>query len=107
MTQTGKGDGGALLIIAYIVYMTFMGYLMYAVYGDSLPMFELTNFNMPAWLTVISGAWLIWVFEIMGNFFILLTFTLVGHGIPLWLNAFFVLPFALGVGWMIAELIRG
>jgi len=105
--ERGKGDSGALLIIAFVVYMSFVSYLMYAVYGDQMPLFQLTSFNQPAWLTVITGAWLVWVFQIVGNFFILLAFTISGHGIPLWFNIFFTVPFVLGMGWMIVELIRG
>ena len=106
-SQTGDSAGEAIIIIAFVVYMTFISYMMYAVYGDSIPIISLTDFSLPGWLIVISGAWLVWLFEVLGNFFILLTFTIIGHGIPLWLNAFFTLPLVIGLGWIIASLIRG
>lgn len=106
-SEKGGGEAEFTIIAAFVIYMTFMSYLMFAVYGNSIPTMALTDFNQPSWLNIITGVWLVWVFEIIANFFILLTFTIIGHGIPLWLNAFFTLPFLFGIGWMILSLIRG
>lgn len=106
-SSSGAAATGAIVIIGYIFYMLFISYLMYAVYGQEVPLFELTDFSGPSWIQVVTGEWLVWVFEIIANYFILLAFTIVGDGIPEWLNIFFTVPFLFGIGWLILELIRG
>jgi hypothetical protein len=105
--QRAASDSSSMLIVAYVVYMSLMTYMMFVLYGDNLPLFKLTSFDSPSWFTVISGQWLVWVFEVIANFFILLTFTIGSHGIPVWMNMFFTVPLVLGVGWTVLELIRG
>lgn len=98
---------GAVIMIAYIIYVTFISYLMFAIYGDQIVVIQFTHFDMPTWLSIISGAWLVWLFEAIVDFFGLLVFTISGHGIPVFMNAFFTLPVIGGILWLIFELIRG
>jgi hypothetical protein len=96
---------GAILVIALAIYITFISYMMFAVYGDPVIVLHISHFN--GWINAVPLVWLLWVGEAVVDFCGLVVFTISGHGIPIWMNAFFTLPVCFGMGWLVLELIRG
>lgn len=104
----GKGAGSAILIIAAVLYFTFMSQLAVAL--DYTPS-SVANFANE--LSTIDAGPLSFLFDIIAwvsssvsTYFCMIGFTVTGS-IPVWLGAFFFVPVGLGITWLIIEMVRG
>lgn len=107
-TQQGKGETGAVLIIAAVVYFTFLsqfalalGYEPSSVAAFTQRLSEL-NVGVFSFLFDIAA----WIVSSIAVYWCMIGFSVTGS-IPLWVGAFFFVPVGLGVGWLVFELIRG
>lgn len=104
----GKGSGSAILIICASIYFTFMSQLALALGYQPTSVATFTNKLADINLGILSFLFDIasWIIASVATYFCMIGFTVTGD-IPVWLGAFFFIPVGLGVGWLVAELVRG
>lgn len=121
MSRSERGSGGSevLLIIAFIIYFLFMGYLGNSLGYTSHIIGNLGSWQIPyvntgiGWLTAtvnfleailnIFG----WVAGSLVSYVALIGFSFSGGNMPIWISAFLFTPLAFGMGWMILSMVRG
>ena len=101
-----KGSGGVIVFVV-VIYILAIGYLAYALglTSNAWAVSTLTSVHLPgifAALDVVA-----WIFGCLGSFFAIMTYSITGNEIPIWLSTFGFLPVGLMMGWMILELARG
>ena len=104
----GKGAGSAVLIIAAVIYFTFLSQLALALGYQPTSVADFSNNLSDINLGILSFLFPIaaWVVSSVATYFCMIGFS-VGGSVPLWIGAFFFVPVGLGIGWLILELIRG
>jgi hypothetical protein len=102
-----KGSS-AVLIIAAVIYFTFMSQLALALGYEPTSIANLATSIGGVHLGILSFLFDIaaWVVSSVAIFFCMIGFTVTG-AIPLWLGAFFFVPVGLGITWAVMELLRG
>lgn len=104
----GKGSGAAIMIIAAVIYFTFLSQLALALgyQPDSLANFASKLGNIDLGILSFLFDIAAWVVSSVGTYFCMIGFGVTG-AIPLWLGAFFFAPIGMGVGWLVLDLVRG
>lgn len=108
-----------MFIVAMAVYITFMGYLASATgFTENMGLPALSAWRIPS----VETSW--WVLDAIANFFtaimnVLVWFVgaivsyvaMVGYSVtgnvPIWVGAFFFVPFGFGMGWLVLSMVRG
>ena len=104
----GKGSGAAIMVMAAVIYFTFLSQLALALDYEPTKVARfadrLANINvgiLSFLFDIVS-----WVISSVATYFCMIGFTVIGD-IPVWIGAFFFIPVGLGVGWLVIDLIRG
>jgi hypothetical protein len=120
--ERGAGSGEVFVIIAFVVYFLFMGYLGKAAgYTAHIPG-GLGSWQIPFvdvgghWYSMFTGTLDVliavvnvfgWVLGALVSYVALIGFSVTGGDMPMWITAFLFTPLALGMGWLILSLVRG
>jgi hypothetical protein len=116
--EHGAGSGEILLLMAFFVYVLFMGYL-----GNSLdyttPMIgAISGWHLPyvntgvGFFTAVIDVLVAiinvfaWVIGALVSYAALIGFS-IGGDLPVWITGFLFGPLAFGMGWLIISLVRG
>jgi hypothetical protein len=120
--QRGSGSSEVLVIIAFAVYVLFMGYLGNAAGYTASIIGNIGDWQIPYidvgghWYSVFTGTLDVfiavlnvfgWVLGSLASYIALIGWSITGGEMPEWITVFLFTPLGLGIGWMILSLIRG
>ena len=104
----GKGSGAAVMIMAAVIYFTFMSKLAIALGYEPSSVASFTtklgaiNIGILSFLFDIAS----WVISSVATYLCMIGFTVTGD-IPMWVGSFFFVPVGIAVGWLLVDLVRG
>jgi len=104
----GKGSGAAVMIMAAVIYFTFMSQLALALGYEPSSVANFTNKLASLDVGILDFLFRIaaWVISSVATYLCMIGYTVTGD-IPVWVGSFFFVPVGLAVGWLVLDLVRG
>jgi hypothetical protein len=117
----GAGSGEVMIIVAFIAYFLFMGWIGNTLGFSSQQVGTLSDWHLPyvemasGWAAFITGTvdFLIavinifaWVIGALVSYAVLIGWGFTGD-LPMWVSGILFTPLAFGFGWLILSMIRG